>query len=238
MLGMDRNTLLKIQIIETLDALQTPISMKELQEIIGHASLGTIRVNCKELQSIIEDLYIDRDYSLRLRMDNGRGIQLDRTSTNLQSLISYLYQHDLACEIIRAVLARRKISAIQFCMEKNISESKLRRKIKEINQELTDYDLYISCSTKISLKGREVDIRRFYYIFVRGLYYQFTQIEWLNTKSYLQLARQIEEYLKLTNNPANSEMICFWLLITNQSLSKKGTLSFNEIENDWLNQFK
>ena len=149
MLGMDRNTLLKIQIIETLDALQTPISMKELQEIIGHASLGTIRVNCKELQSIIEDLYIDKDYSLRLRMDNGRGIQLDRTSTNLQSLISYLYQHDLACEIIRAVLARRKISAIQFCMEKNISESKLRRKIKEINQELTDYDLYISCSTKI-----------------------------------------------------------------------------------------
>ena len=87
MLGMDRNTLLKIQIIETLDALQTPISMKELQEIIGHASLGTIRVNCKELQSIIEDLYIDKDYSLRLRMDNGRGIQLDRTSTNLQSLI-------------------------------------------------------------------------------------------------------------------------------------------------------
>ena len=34
MLGMDRNTLLKIQIIETLDALQTPISMKELQEIL------------------------------------------------------------------------------------------------------------------------------------------------------------------------------------------------------------
>lgn len=238
MLGMDRNTLLKIQIIETLDALQTPISMKELQEKIGYASLGTIRVNCKELQSIIEDLYTDKDYSLKLRMDNGRGIQLDRTSTNLQSLISYLYQHDLACEIIRAVLAKRKISAIQFCMDKNISESKLRRKIKEINQELTDYDLYISCSAKISLKGREVDIRRFYYIFVRGLYYQFSQIDWLNTSSYLQLAKKIEEYLKLTINPTNSEMICFWLLITNQSLSKKGVLAFNEVEDDWINQFK
>ncbi|MFR3685161.1 MAG: helix-turn-helix domain-containing protein [Enterococcus sp.] len=238
MLGMDRNTLLKIQIIETLDALQTPISMKELQDKIGYASLGTIRVNCKELQSIIEDLYTDKDYSLKLRMDNGRGIQLDRTSTNLQSLISYLYQHDLACEIIRAVLAKRKISAIQFCMDKNISESKLRRKIKEINQELTDYDLYISCSAKISLKGREVDIRRFYYIFVRGLYYQFSQIDWLNTSSYLQLARKIEEYLKLTINPTNSEMICFWLLITNQSLSKKGILAFNEVEDDCINQFK
>lgn len=32
MLGMDKNTLLKIQIIDTLDGLQVPISLKELQE--------------------------------------------------------------------------------------------------------------------------------------------------------------------------------------------------------------
>ncbi|MGL9749299.1 helix-turn-helix domain-containing protein [Enterococcus sp. DIV0170] len=238
MLGMDKNTLLKIQIIDTLDGLQAPISLKELQEKIGYASLGTIRVNCKELQSIIEELYTEKDYSLKLRMDNGRGIQLDRSSTNLQSLTSYLYQHDLACEIIRDILTRRKISAIQFCMDKNISESKLRRKIKEINKELTDYNLYISCSTKISLKGREVDIRRFYYIFVRGLYHQFTQVEWINTDSYTQQANQIEEYLKLPHNPTNLEMICFWLLITNKSLSKKGELVFNTIELERLNRFK
>lgn len=237
MLGMDRNTLLKIQIIETLDALQKPITLKELQERIGHASLGTIRVNCKELQLIIEDLYNEKDYSLNLRMDNGRGIQLNRSSTNLQSLTSYLYQQDLACEIIRTVLAKRKVSAVQFCMDHNISESKLRRKIKEINQALDDYALYISCSAKISLKGREVDIRCFYYIFVRGLYHQFTQIDWINTKNYVQQAKQIEDYLKLVNDPTNLEMICFWLFITNQSLSKKGLLSLNEVENEWLNQF-
>ncbi|MDU5336958.1 helix-turn-helix domain-containing protein [Enterococcus sp.] len=238
MLGMDRATLLKIQIIETLDGLQAPISLKELQEKIGHASLGTIRVNCKELQGIIEDLYTEEDYSLNLRMNNGRGIQLNRSSTNLQSLTSYLYKQDLACEIIRTVLAKRKISAIQFCMDNNISESKLRRKIKEINQDLTDYDLYISCSAKMSLKGREIDIRRFYYIFIRGLYHQFIQIEWINTETYFQLAQQIGEYLKLMNNPTNLEMISFWLLITNQSLSKKGTLVFNDAELDWLNRFK
>lgn len=238
MLGMDRNTLLKIQIIETLDGLQAPISLKELQEKIGHASLGTIRVNCKELQAIIEDLYTEADYSLDLRMDNGRGIQLNRSSTNLQSLTSYLYKHDLACEIIRAILARRRISAVQFCMEKNISESKLRRKIKEINQELTDYDLYISCSAMINLKGREVDIRRFYYIFIRGLYHQFSQVEWINTENYFRLAKQIEETLKLKDNPTNLEMISFWLLITHQSLGKKGVLVFNHAEEEWANRFK
>lgn len=238
MLGMDKNTVLKIQIIETLDGLQSPISLKELQEKIGYASLGTIRVNCKELQAIIEELYTDEDYFLTLRMDNGRGIQLDRSSTNLQSLTSYLYKHDLACEIIRTILTKRKISAIQFCMDKNISESKLRRKIKEINQDLSDYDLYISCSTKISLKGREVDVRRFYYIFFRGLYRQFSQIERINIESYFQLANQVEDYLKLSNNPTNLEMICFWLLITNQSLSKKSELIFNNTEKALLNRFK
>ncbi|WP_413537269.1 helix-turn-helix domain-containing protein [Enterococcus malodoratus] len=238
MLGMDRNTVLKIQIIEILDGLQMPISLKELQEQIGYASLGTIRVNCKELQAIIDDLYTGKDYSLKLRMNNGRGIQLDRFSTNLQSLTSYLYQHDLACEIIRSILAKRKISAIQFCMDNNISESKLRRKIKEINQELSDYDLYISCSAKISLKGREVDIRRFYYIFVRGLYHQFAQIDWINTDNYFLLAQQIEDYLKLMNNPTNLEMLSFWLLITNQSLSKKGVLAFNSSEKELLGRFK
>jgi len=238
MLGMDKNTVLKIQIIETLDGLQTPISLKELQEKIGYASLGTIRVNCKELQGIIEELYTDEHYSLLLRMDNGRGIQLDRSSTNLQSLTSYLYQYDLACEIIRTILMKRRISAIQFCMDKNISESKLRRKIKEINQDLSDYDLYISCSTKISLKGREVDIRRFYYIFFRGLYREFNQVERINTESYFQLANQIEDYLRLINNPTNLEMISFWLLITNQSLSKKNELVFNNTEKALLNRFK
>ncbi|AXG40256.1 hypothetical protein EGCR1_16215 (plasmid) [Enterococcus gilvus] len=238
MLGMDRNTLLKIQIIEILDGLQAPISLKELQEKIGYASLGTIRMNCKELQMIIDQLYTEEDYSLKLRMNNGRGIQLDRSSTNLQTLTSYLYQHDLACEIIRTILVKRKISAIQFCMDKNISESKLRRKIKEINQELKDSDLYISCSAKISLKGREVDIRRFYYVFVRGLYHQFTQVAGINTDSYLQLADQIEDYLKIKNNPTNLEMISFWLLITNQSLIKKSPLVFNAAEVEQLNRFK
>lgn len=238
MLGMDRNTLLKIQIIETLDELQVPISLKELQEKIGYASLGTIRMNCKELQMIIDQLYTEDGYSLKLRMNNGRGIQLERSSTNLQNLTSYLYQHDLACEILRTILVKRQISAIQFCMDKNISESKLRRKIKEINQELADSDLYISCSAKISLKGREVDIRRFYYVFIRGLYHQFAQIAGINTDSYFQVANQIEDYLKIRDNPTNLEMISFWLLITNQSLSKKGVLIFNPSEVEQLNRFK
>ncbi|MDT2758991.1 helix-turn-helix domain-containing protein [Enterococcus xiangfangensis] len=237
MLEMDRNTLLKIQIIEILDGLQEPTSLKELQAKIGSASLGTIRVNCKELQTIIDKLYTDDDYSLKLRMDNGRGIQLDRSSTNLQSLTSYLYQHDLACEILHAILAKRKISAIQFCMDKNISESKLRRKIREINQGLTDYDLYISCSAKISLKGREIDIRRFYYLFIRELYHQFNQIEWINPDAYLQIARQIEADLKLISNPTNLEIIGFWLLIVNQSLSQKGELLFTSDEKEQLEHF-
>ncbi|MGX7204696.1 helix-turn-helix domain-containing protein [Enterococcus pingfangensis] len=237
MLEMDRSTLLKIQIIEILDGLQEPTSLKELQAKIGSASLGTIRVNCKELQSIIDKLYTDEDYSLKLRMDNGRGIQLDRSSTNLQSLTSYLYQHDLTCEILHAILAKRKISAIQFCMDKNISESKLRRKIKEINQGLMDYNLYISCSTKISLKGREIDIRRFYYLFIRELYHQFSQVEWINTDAYLRIAQQVETDLKLISNPTNLEIISFWLLIINQSLSQKGELLFTSAEKEQLDHF-
>ncbi|MDT2735851.1 helix-turn-helix domain-containing protein [Enterococcus pseudoavium] len=237
MLGMDKNTLLKIQIIETLDRLSAPISLKELQLKIEHASLGTIRMNCKELQTIIAELYKNKDYSLKLCINNG-GIQLERSSSNLQSLAGYLYQQDLACQIIRAILVKRKISAIQFCMAKNISESKLRRKIKEINRELADYELYISCSANISLKGREVDIRRFYYIFLRGLYQQFAMVGASDTDSYYQLSQQIEADLKLTDNPANREMISFWLLITNQFLNKKADLTFTRAEQEWLNQFK
>ncbi|MDT2674557.1 helix-turn-helix domain-containing protein [Enterococcus dongliensis] len=237
MLGMDRNTLLKIQIIEILDRLQMPISLKELQTRIGSASLGTIRVNCKELQTIIDVLYADKDYSLNLRINNGRGIQLERSSTNLQSLTNYLYQHDLACEIIHTILAKRELSAIQFCLAKNISESKLRRKIKEINLELSDYGLYISCATTIRLKGREVDIRRFYYLFIREFHQQFSQVDGIDTNAYFQIAQQLENDLKLRNNPTNLEIISFWLLITNQSLSKKGQLCFDQVELKQLARF-
>lgn len=227
MLGMDKNTLLKIHIIDLLDSLQVAISLKELQEKIGYASLGTIRLNCKELQTMIDTLYVENHYSLKLSIDNRRGIQLVRSSTNLQTLISYLYQQDLACEILCLILSKRTISAVQFCMDNSISESKLRRKIKEINCELADYDLYISCSTNIRLRGREIDIRRFYYIFMRVLYRQFEQIEWANTAGCMKVAKNIEEHLSILNTPTNIETISFWLFVTNQSLSTKGQISFN-----------
>ncbi|MBU5365918.1 helix-turn-helix domain-containing protein [Enterococcus devriesei] len=239
MLGMDKNTLLKLQIIEILDCLQTPITLKELQMKIGHSSLGTIRMNCKELQGIIYNLYFEDGYSLNLRMNNGRGIQLERSSTNLQSLITYLYKSDLAFVILQKVLAERKLSAIQFCMDQTISESTLRRKIKEINQELAHYHLYISCSAQISLKGREIDIRRFYYIFSRGLHHQFQQIEPVkDSEKYLRLAKEIANSLKILNNPTNIEMISFWLYITQQSLSKKAELSFNDAEKSWFKPYR
>lgn len=235
MLGIDKNTLLKLQIIEILDCLQAPISLKELQEKIGHSSLGTIRMNCKELQGIIYNLYFEDGYSLNLRMNNGRGIQLVRSSTNLQSLITYLYKSDLSFDILQKVLTERKLSAIQFCMDHTISESTLRRKIKEINHELAHYHLYITCSTQINLKGREVDIRRFYYIFYRSLHYQFQQIEpFRDSQKYLQLAKKINISLKIPNNPTNIEIISFWLYITQQSLSKKAELSFNDTEKYWF----
>ncbi|WP_407856172.1 helix-turn-helix domain-containing protein [Enterococcus hailinensis] len=235
---MDRNTLLKIQIIDILDSFQTPISLKELQEKIGYASIGTIRLNCKELQVIIDELYTAKSYSLELLMNNGRGIQLIRSSSNLQTLKIYLYQKDLGFEIIREILAKRSISTIQFCLDNNISESKLRRKIKQINYEIADYHVHISCSATISLKAREVDVRRFYYVFLRGFYRQFDQITWFNTDNYLQLALQTEEYLKLSNNLTNLEMISFWIFITYQAIDKKSPLLLSDKEADLMSRFK
>ncbi|MFC4771948.1 helix-turn-helix domain-containing protein [Enterococcus hermanniensis] len=235
---MDRNTLLKIQIIDILDSFQTPISLKELQEKIGYASIGTIRLNCKELQIIIDELYATKSYSLELLMNNGRGIQLIRSSSNLQTLKIYLYQKDLGFEIIREILAKRSISTIQFCLDNNISESKLRRKIKQINCEIADYRVHISCSANISLKAREVDVRRFYYVFLRGFYRQFNQITWFNTDNYLQLALQTEQYLNLATNLTNLEMISFWIFITYQAIDKKSPLSLNEKEAELMSRFK
>ncbi|MGG5315111.1 helix-turn-helix domain-containing protein [Enterococcus sp. AZ072] len=230
--GLSKNTLLKRDIIEVLDRTQEPISYKELQMDIPYVSSSTLKATCAELAELLEQLYPDKNCFLQFSKEKKTiSISLVRSSNNLQFFYDYIYSDDLAHDILQVLLLRRKFSTIEFCHAHGVSESKLKRKIKDINRELRSFDLYISCSNQLNLKGREVNIRAFHYILLRIVHRQFFTIP---ESAYLhetyQLGKYIADYLGVPNDLPLIERFAYWVLITRTGLFKGEELQFSAKE--------
>ncbi len=228
--GLDKNTLLKRNIIDTLDRRTQPFTYKELAEAIQTSSVTTLQTTCKELADLMEQLYPDHSCSLVIQKENqGTAVTLLRSSDNLQLFYDYLYSADLAYEILQTLLFERKTSTVLFCMDHGLSESSLKRKIKDINQEIDDFDLRITCAKQLSLKGPEAKVRAFYYIFLRSVHRQFFTIPVINnlTTDY-QLATDLAEYLGVSGDLTLVERFAYWVLITRLAISKGKKLQLSQ----------
>lgn len=227
--GLDKNTLLKRKIIDTLDEQPHPLTYKELAEIIQTSSVGTLQGICQELTELMEQLYPDRSCSVIIQKEKrGTTLQLIRSSDNLQLFYDYLYSSDWAYEILQTLLIERKTSTVLFCMNHGLSESSLKRKIKEINLEILDFDLRITCAKQLSLKGPESKIRAFHYIFLRSVHRQFFTIPAMkNLAAYHQTAVDISNYLGVSEDLSLVERFSYWVLITHLARSKGQNLKLS-----------
>lgn len=239
MFGMDKRTLLKKDIIELLDQTDQPISVKNIQRTLGYSNVTTISEVCKELQLQINSVYTKEEFSLTLSHVNSGFIQLQRHSTNFQSLYESIFSQDLAYDILIDLIRYRNLSTVDFSLSHNISKSTLQRRIKRINEEISIFKVRIACSNRIYFDSREIMVRIFSYIFLWSTHRQFSNISWnVNTYYYRELTSKVFQYLKIPFDYVQEELLSFWIYIISNAISKKMELSLTDQENEILQSFE
>nr|WP_249641456.1 MULTISPECIES: helix-turn-helix domain-containing protein [unclassified Enterococcus] len=162
------------------------------------------------------------------------GIKFNRNNqvSNLK-LIEFIISSDLAYEIIQEICLKRNVSTTQFCLEKHVSLSQLRRKIKEINDSLKKFELHISIATNMKIIGNEFKIRTLFFNILFLVHRKITNLRWVvNQEEYLVQTRKIFNYLDLKINDAYIDAIAISYFINSISIKNNHYLD-QTIENNF-----
>lgn len=237
MYGISSTAWLKQNILFALEEETHFISSRELTRIIGNYSQSTIKKICRELQEELEKTY-PADLAT-LIIDQRNGIKLLRKPfINYQKLLSSIFSAELGYELLQQLLLKRTISTLAFCNSHYISESQLRRKIKDINASLKKHKIYISLSTDITIVGEEYRLRSFFFVFLFTIHRQFSHIEWTqNPETIIQLTEQITVHLALENDSRNIEILAIWIFITVASINHNWQLIYTQQETTIIDSF-
>ncbi|MFC4772807.1 helix-turn-helix domain-containing protein [Enterococcus hermanniensis] len=228
MFGLDNRTLLSKDIIEILDQVDYGLSVEDIQNKLGYSNPVTILSVCKEITAVIKKNYIHNHYQLEI--DNSkRGLfELKRYSTNLQSLYKEIFSKDIAYDILMVLIQKRSISSEKICQTYNISRSTLQRKIKAINKEIADFQVYITCSERIQFKSDELLIRSFSYFFFWSMHRELDNTFWFpEGEQHLFNAKRILDYLGCAFDPIKSRSLALWIQFFSIGIAKKKTLNFS-----------
>lgn len=237
MYGISSTAWLKQNILFALEEEIQFISSRELTQIVGDYSQSTIKKICRELQEEIEQTY-PTDVST-LIIDQRNGIKLTRQpSINYQKLLATIFSSELGYELLQQLLLKRSISTVAFCNSHYISESQLRRKIKEINSSLKKHKLRITLSNEITISGEEYKLRSFFFVFLFTIHRQFSFISWIENKAAInQLSEQIVADLSLESNSQTIEILSIWVFIINSAVKYGWPLTYDDSEKQILESF-
>lgn len=230
-LGFNKITFLKLEIINLLERQTTYISSSYLTEKLQLSSQSTIKKICQELQCDIQKLYTPEQFEMII--NQRYGIKLIRQDhINNLKLIEFIITNDLAYEIIQELCLKRTINTTQFCLDKHVSLSQLRRKIKEINYTFNKINLHISIATNMKITGNESRIRTLFFGILFFVHRKITNLTWLSSKfEYREQTQKIFDYLELKINNAYLEIITISYYINSYSISNNYTLD-QEINNN------
>lgn len=157
MFGISKATWLKKDLIELLDKQDDFVSSQFLASKLTYASVETIKKMCRELKAEVEEIYQPDEAEFIIHKHHG--IRFIRHTIHTQNYVDYIYSRELAYEVFMQTFLHKSIDTYDFCEAVHISESKLRRKIKEINGYMTVYGLHFSCGSTLSVEGPEHKIR-------------------------------------------------------------------------------
>lgn len=137
-------------------------------------------------------------------------------------------------DVFRQLILNRFFLTEDFCKTHQISVSKLRRLISRINAFLKPYDCFIKIGKKVSIVGKESQIRLLFFMFLYFVHQKITRIEWIESEEYLVLSRRLCRAFYLTPEKENIEVLALWLFINNQSQLLKKELEEMFINAEYL----
>lgn len=218
MLGFNKITYLKLEIINLLEKQTNYISSLNLTEELQLSSQSTIKKICQELQFDIQNLYEPDQFEMIINQRHGIKFIRQEHIGNLK-LIEFIISNDLAYEIIQELCLKRTVNTTQFCLEKHVSLSQLRRKIKTINQSFNQINLHISIATNMKITGEKFQIRTLFFGILFFVHRKITNMNWIsNTFEYRKQTQKIFDYLELNINNAYLEIIAIAYFINSNSI--------------------
>lgn len=195
------------------------ISTNQLQSILGYSNMYLVKKTLRELKEEMQYFYEKEDVLLIISQRNG--VRLLHTIDNLHPFIIDFLNNDIAIQLLITILFEREVVTETFCETFYISESSLRRKVKEINQHLDFYELKITLSRKMHLVGPENKIRLLTFALLFFIYRTSEDTQWGD--QYMEnghLVKQLEIYLDIHNSAIQRDILFFVVLSYTISIEK------------------
>lgn len=163
MFGFSKESRLKRELLLFLDQQEEYVTSETIALSLQKGTSQTVRKVLNELSLTISSLY--KQEQLNLQISTKYGIGLFRYGTNFQNIFEIIYTEELVYDVFRQLILNRSFLTEDFCKTHQISVSKLRRLISRINAFLKPYDCFIKIGKKVSIVGKESQIRLLFLCF-------------------------------------------------------------------------
>ncbi|KPG70186.1 helix-turn-helix domain-containing protein [Enterococcus sp. RIT-PI-f] len=237
MFGLSINTRIKKDLLHILDNQTDFVPTKDLVAQIDYANHYVVRKSLNELFEEIRKHYLPEQLSLKI--NKHRGVQLFSEDGNLHDLIHHFISEDVVYKILMTVLEERCTPSEKLCETLFISESSLRRRLKEINVELAHYDVRMTFSKHIRIHGPEHMIRIIHFVLLFYVARQLDNLPVLVDKPFYQrMANEVCDSLSLTATTHQKEILALFLLATNHAVQKNQTLNYTQAETAFFSKIE
>lgn len=234
MLGFDSSMWVMFDIIQILDNQADYIPSEQLLFSLGYSNITQVKKLCKKLQDYIKECYTEDEITLII--NKRHGIRLLRHPTcSFQDLFNLISSEDIAYCIFKEILIQRVVSVKEFCDNYFVSFSTLKRKVKEINNTINDYELHITVSHQLKIRGKESTIRCFSFFILFMMHRQLSTIPWItNKQKYFDLAAKVSQALQLNYSFVQEEILALHLFLCCSAIERGYPFHFKEVSLPFL----
>lgn len=218
---------LKIEIIEILDNEQDFLSMQQLAHDLGDITLNNVRLTCLELKEDFEKIYPNNE--VELVINTRYGIKLIHQGIDLQRLVENFFVDDLSYKIYQALFLNKEVITDDFCEQHYISKSTLARYLQRLNNLLSQRQLRISLSDKMTLSGPVSKICSNYQYYFFLVHRRLDRLTWFpEIEKYELLINQVFDYLNIETTDDHLQFFGLLVLVISQNNKHYGSVTLED----------
>ncbi|MCA5011434.1 MULTISPECIES: helix-turn-helix domain-containing protein [unclassified Enterococcus] len=229
---IDSYTQNKLLVLTTIKDSQKATTFEELAQSTGFEQ----RTIYKYVEAIFNDYKNAAIADLTFEISASKCVQVTYKSFKMyHKFIQYIIEKSFPIVLLRKLLLSEQLSVVQLSIEYYISDSTIKRRIQDINQHLSDYNLrIISRKGNLMIEGSERQIRFFSYSLIWNLYkgrewvFKTVKKEWAET-----FVDAVFEQSKIIRNLSNIEEIYYIVAINKIRQMRGHPVVFSE---KWLQQ--
>lgn len=224
MFGLSKDVLLKRDILLYLEQQTKPISSQKIADDLNKVTIQTLLKVIKELAEQLDRCY-DRE-EVRLEINRHYGVYLVRNGINFNRIFEKILSETINYYLLKQLVLYRTFSAEEFCKKYQISLSTLRRNINRVNHFLSAYQVVLKIGTKVTIVGKESQIRVLFFSFLRMTHCEISRVSWIDATEYLFLAKRVTLACS-SEEQQNIEVLAMWLFVNLQAGKQNYALENN-----------